>query len=168
MEHTPGPWEAHGMSVYAGDLPVAAVTWCGMTDCIDDDEWREFSARSCRMESEAAANARLIAAAPELFNALYDLAAVYHHKNTRDDYDRAIKGAKIALINAGLEWGDDRPKIPLALDSMRIPHWVRVLGAVVPVRMVLDYVVTEYTSSDDFLPPSLVFLTPTVTSGELG
>jgi hypothetical protein len=55
MEHTPGPWTVDGSDVHASGFIVAQVSW-------RLEEWE--------------ANARLIAAAPELLKALEPFAAL--------------------------------------------------------------------------------------------
>lgn len=61
-KHSPGPWRVGRDGVYFGDTKSDArkwrlpITWSGTTDC------------------EAAANARLLASAPELLEALENLA----------------------------------------------------------------------------------------------
>ena len=67
MSHTPGPWEAkapveHGAHVY-GPHGVT-VAWCGT-----NSTFKRAGYYSISME-ESGANARLIAAAPELLEAL--------------------------------------------------------------------------------------------------
>lgn len=71
--HTPGQWEAHGQAVYSGEIYIAQC-W--------DETSRELTAyvnavgsdQLPENGSEAQANARLIAAAPEL---LASLMAIY-------------------------------------------------------------------------------------------
>jgi len=58
--HTPGPWAAEGHYVHAEGLRFVAVSG-GVSSC---------------KESEAFANARLIAAAPELLSALRNIEEV--------------------------------------------------------------------------------------------
>nr|WP_313011673.1 hypothetical protein [Brucella intermedia] len=65
--HTPGPWEAHISDVRGTLCVVAAGTWiCG-------EIWNDVAPLP---EREAKANAHLISAAPELFEAL-DMARRY-------------------------------------------------------------------------------------------
>lgn len=64
-EHTPGPWVAEGTEVYAGaDCEFHAVADCSCN-------------HTCRHADETRANARLIAAAPDLYAAI---------KNSDDQY----------------------------------------------------------------------------------
>lgn len=75
-KHTPGPWQASGCTVYTRDkqpaqlvphddkvLRVAAACW----DSEEEDEQEPWDLEV------ACANARLIASAPDLYNALCDL-----------------------------------------------------------------------------------------------
>lgn len=65
QKHTPGPWRTGGLSggaVFSGEKMVAAV--------YGDD-------RECNVDKRMQANARLIAAAPELLEALRDLDECY-------------------------------------------------------------------------------------------
>jgi len=72
-KHTPGPWRADGFSVYhrgGGDVPrkpLAQVDSAYMSDCATDPARAMDSEIP---EHEAYANARLIAAAPDLRSAM--------------------------------------------------------------------------------------------------
>lgn len=90
--HTPGPWTAHGMAIYAQPVrrsfggpsreylcPVASSEGNGYmagSELAEDEAFfdRLTSGQGCNVrlpgEAEALANARLIAAAPELLGAL--------------------------------------------------------------------------------------------------
>jgi len=70
--HTPGPWRTTGLNVRAGDALI-----CYATNHWADDE---------TPESERQANANLIAAAPELLDALERLA---HPMADDEDLDYA-------------------------------------------------------------------------------
>ncbi len=69
--HTPGPWEAHGCTLYAGKCRIGQ-TWDAEYDGLPTPE----------ME----ANARLIASAPDLLSALERLT---HPMADDDDLDYA-------------------------------------------------------------------------------
>ena len=71
-QHTPGPWTWHDhapWSVWAGDVQVAA--------CRVEDDNREVVGYMERNSERAQANARLIAAAPMLLEALERLTRLY-------------------------------------------------------------------------------------------
>lgn len=74
--HTPGPWEIYGCTLYAGTYPVAR-TW--------DSEYSGLP------EPEREANARLIAAAPELLAIIRALLPHAQNEWTRLD-DLAHRG----------------------------------------------------------------------------
>jgi hypothetical protein len=61
---TPGPWKANGIAIEQGERPVLTIAHC----CYDCDDW-DFEKERLDDE-EALANARLIAAAPEMLEAL--------------------------------------------------------------------------------------------------
>lgn len=63
-EHTPGPWEIGPEC--NGDKPEDAIGVLGSDDYIVADVWRDVEELAIRAD----ANARLIAAAPELLEAL--------------------------------------------------------------------------------------------------
>lgn len=62
-KHTPGPWETDRSNSHAGQ--IATIHWC-----LDDDWIEVWSPDWPRDEETQEANARLIAAAPELLDAL--------------------------------------------------------------------------------------------------
>jgi len=68
-QHTPGPWKhVGGWAVYtSNDRPLARAATEFCADVSEDEEWNR---RSGIANQEAIANARLIAAAPELLEAL--------------------------------------------------------------------------------------------------
>lgn len=73
MSHTPGPWFAHDFSGVSGGNEVVASDYC--VSCTTPDHitvaFMGNGLRCAREEWEA--NARLIAAAPDLLEALEDL-----------------------------------------------------------------------------------------------
>jgi hypothetical protein len=86
-KHTPGPWVVDGKQAWVTqgtrDLPIAALLW----------------PTSLRSEDETMANARLIAAAPELLEALIDLRRQVHEACARDgegDFETGRAAASIA------------------------------------------------------------------------
>lgn len=71
-KHTPGPWNASGewpnqLGIYADAVPVA-MAWKGQSEAGGPPDYKIYPARP--NTEEARANARLIAAAPELLKAL--------------------------------------------------------------------------------------------------
>lgn len=94
MTHTPGPWQIGGelISKEGSNLEIASV-WSKSAN-------RRFSPS----QSEADANARLIAAAPELLEALQTLLDKVDHKryNVRTDLDffLADAAAQTAIARA--------------------------------------------------------------------
>ena len=108
-KHTPGPWEPHGLAIYTRDKQpaqsspgdprerqVAQALW----DADEDD--REVAWNY----EEAAANARLIAASPDLAHACELLCAAYRAGEESggsiewSDVDAAWEAAKSALAKA--------------------------------------------------------------------
>jgi hypothetical protein len=85
---TPGPWRVNKYgSVGAGEtgaLPIVA-------------EVQPIYGADLRYGSHAA-NARLIAAAPELYEALEAIGAVFLRRGTREEYDNAYRQAGIAAL----------------------------------------------------------------------
>lgn len=73
-KHTPGPWTDKDCKVYAVKPPLASFgpkrREVGIADCA---VWRSIQVRDITVD-EAAANARLIAAAPELLAELKSIA----------------------------------------------------------------------------------------------
>jgi len=86
--HTPGPWR---WSTYHGGVTTATVSRDGCVSAIAD-----IPAHHGGVSREA--NARLIAAAPDLLNALHLLAA-HTHPRTLDDH-AAINIARAAIAKA--------------------------------------------------------------------
>jgi hypothetical protein len=74
VKHTPGTWHSHGTAVWSGAKLVAVV--------YGDDP-------NCKPDGRMKANAHLIAAAPELLNALTVLADVAERKGIPCDAARA-------------------------------------------------------------------------------
>ena len=90
-KHTPGPWLTDRNNAHTGQ--IATVYHCIGNDWIEiwTDKWAETGLG----EGEQEANARLIAAAPELLDALIELA------------------------DCGAEaWGEDRPCVRIARDAI--------------------------------------------------
>lgn len=72
-KHTPGPWENNYSDITTGNgsVHIASVSMVHDFPCNDDMEDRSVIAQ---IEAECEANARLIARAPELLEALWKLA----------------------------------------------------------------------------------------------
>lgn len=82
-QFTPGPWERHDASVYAGSVIVA---------CCPKNHWTAIELP----EAEKLANARLIASAPELLAALENLVADWErvHGPVPEDHEARAAIAK--------------------------------------------------------------------------
>ena len=72
-QHTPGPWEIAVATAHAG----AICTLHGAEDALGDPTWLEVWSKNWihRCSNDTGANARLIAAAPDLLEALTKIAA---------------------------------------------------------------------------------------------
>ena len=71
-KHTPGPWKVESSSKDGSRVTaIALVAWCGANSCFGVDGNQFISAKQAR------ANARLIAAAPELLEALKALDSAF-------------------------------------------------------------------------------------------
>ncbi len=115
--HTPGPWEVHSSFPWivvpasdvrkhvggAADPEVEAQGYCKQIASEAPTEYPEFH-RSRVVKGEAEANARLIAAAPELVEALKAALPSLHWANTHGSRcEEDIAKAKAALAKAGAE-----------------------------------------------------------------
>lgn len=99
---TPGPWQAEGFRVREVHRDFSYGIWkdgvrLALVDC-----------RPLAKRSEEEANARLIAAAPELMAALQELLAVVDHENAYGAIEARIAkiarlGARAALDKAGVK-----------------------------------------------------------------
>jgi hypothetical protein len=106
--HTPGPWvtNAFGTQVLTGD------SWNTICELAIGKDHRLASWEDGRAATDITANARLIAAAPSLFEALK--AAEGHLLNAKIDLETGTKKATtIATIEGGLR------RIRTALESVR-------------------------------------------------
>lgn len=100
-KHTPGPWEANGYHIrqrVTGTRSIAEVAYTGPHHTPP----HEYP-KSCRLVDEA--NARLIAAAPDLLEALKKCAAVIGapqegHWATDDEVNDAYDSAVAAIAKA--------------------------------------------------------------------
>jgi hypothetical protein len=105
-QHTPGPWEIDGNEIFAeGDYFVARVNANQYTP--NTDKRKAVTSRNWSMAAQDEANARLIAAAPDLLNALRGLIAAYggdrdySAEDNVNSYESAI--ALIDRIEGGAE-----------------------------------------------------------------
>lgn len=101
MNHTPGPWATHKTEGNGGNIP-------DRLEIVGPEEGRRRSLIASiygfKMP-EGQANARLIAAAPELYEALVDLIGfLFHGKKDR----LAILRATAALAKARGDEGEER------------------------------------------------------------
>jgi hypothetical protein len=100
-KHTPGPWEANGYHIrqrITGTRSIAEVAYTGPHHTPPNEY-----PKSCRLVDEA--NARLIAAAPDLLEALEKCAAVIGapqegHWATDDEVNDAYDSAVAAIAKA--------------------------------------------------------------------
>ena len=106
--HTPGPWTAHGWTLYADARPLALAYSDYCTDVIQDDNHRDLNERSEVDEKTAYANATLMAAAPDLLAALeaaLEWLPDESHALCKSELD-ALAGARAAIAKAkGVEFG---------------------------------------------------------------
>lgn len=65
-KHTPGPWKREGLTVYA----LMSAGWLKGKELFKNRFWANLVCDASCSKEEAEANARLIAAAPELLEAL--------------------------------------------------------------------------------------------------
>lgn len=115
MKHTAGPWKAFGSTVYAGETMVATAECEAFRDISGYDdapqtpdspgELNEYDhpTHGAGVE-ESWANARLIAAAPELYAALRELLEASEEQDgtmkTFPRLQRAESRARVALAEA--------------------------------------------------------------------
>ena len=97
-KHTPGPWQIveHSWSdtgIYANDKQVALLN---IAPYADEDTQQT-------LEAEAAANARLIAAAPKLLEALLGIVEIGKRDMSNLKYDVYFAEARAALADAGVD-----------------------------------------------------------------
>ena len=90
-KHTPGPWLIEAQNCHFGDIATVHNT---------DEKWVTIYAphwmETGMDEKEQSANARLIAAAPELLESLVDLVCLY----PLDSTDAIITSARAAIAKA--------------------------------------------------------------------
>ena len=81
-KYTPGPWVAQGNKVYA------------MSDCVHHPVASTECNHTCRDEFDQEANARLIAAAPLLYEACKAALGIVGFGKEHDQIDAAIKAVE--------------------------------------------------------------------------
>lgn len=92
--HTPGPWVAMGKAVYTeSDNPTREILWGGHNTRSASDE-------------EKKANARLIAAAPEMYEMCKLLEECMETIDGKDGYDASYELAKVREVLAKVEGGE--------------------------------------------------------------
>lgn len=106
--HTPRPWRSEGAPEFVNSTEL----WCGWIEPTSTESYRGRIAtvQSCDhitgiTRDEAAANARLIAAAPDLLEAVTELLAThpaaYREPNAIDNRtDNAVRIARAAIAKA--------------------------------------------------------------------
>jgi hypothetical protein len=97
-KHTPGPWSFEPASKIGEHWAAGAAH--GVTANDNKDRWRGYVTNVLANSPNAEANARLIAAAPELLEALQALLAWAETKPTRLDDDRLQAAAALAIAKA--------------------------------------------------------------------
>lgn len=87
-QHTPGPWKAHPTGLARSGLPEYQIHWSDIGECVAE-------------VVHGTADAQLIAAAPDLLEALKDVMRVWHGEttSTSEDWDAAQK-ARAAIAKA--------------------------------------------------------------------
>lgn len=94
-KHTPGPWGKRGNTVHKGKLRIATASYALKTSSL-------FLNGICiANQEEAEANAKLIAAAPEMIEALMDIVDAQNNpKRTLASLNAAIKKSEDVIKKA--------------------------------------------------------------------
>ena len=96
MTHTPGPWEIHRRKKFSfdidapnGDTQTGAVSWEALATVSGDED------APATNQAKGEANARLIAAAPDMLEALLEIYSIPEgfSNDMREVADRAIAKA---------------------------------------------------------------------------
>ncbi len=101
--HTPGPWKAVALDTGARiqsdetNFKGRPVAWVGPNDTIQLPGGKVME----RMDAEAKANARLIAAAPDLLEALRNILEIGKRDTSNPKYDGYFEAARAVLAKAG-------------------------------------------------------------------
>jgi hypothetical protein len=95
--HTPGPWRSHGEAVWSTHESVSGPVTKGTRT----NHVCAVSSRLKMPEAERAANARLIASAPDLLAALQSLVNICTHPNaTKSDMRMIAEESRAAIARA--------------------------------------------------------------------
>ena len=112
--HTPGPWVVLGENVGCATGHIAFTTCNPRTideTRLDGESWLDMRGRTKadrdELENEVKANARLIAASPDLLEALSSLVVQHSEADLRADPDLhgAVKRARAAIAKAAGQEG---------------------------------------------------------------
>ena len=95
-KHTPGPWLTDRNNVHTGQ--IATIHHCLNNDWVEiwTDKWADTGLG----EAEQEANARLIAAAPELLEACQAINALDPQESSTGDWNEAFKLIAAAITKA--------------------------------------------------------------------
>ena len=110
-EYTKGPWELSGKTDWSGNDKVQHMTYVG--EIIENHDTADYRGGICRLQSaehikgitteECEANAHLIAAAPDMYEALSDMVSIMDYlKQSDPSYSNApaYKRAVAAISKA--------------------------------------------------------------------
>lgn len=111
MKHTPGPWSvsnkygSKGAVAHAsGFIAFPTMPREASEDRIDGESWLDMRTRTQpdrdAIDSEKEANARLIAAAPDMLQALKQMLDAFHHDPLGCGQDAAVEAALDAVAKA--------------------------------------------------------------------
>jgi hypothetical protein len=97
IKHTPGPWKIEGDFIVGQRYVAALYDWH-----ISDDPNSRYASVNAELREEREANARLIAAAPAMREALLALVQLHNQQEigaptSINDWDAAIRAARVAL-----------------------------------------------------------------------
>ena len=101
MAHTPGPWMHRGKLIYAnGSVDTIAVPVLGVIASVEETEATDIDGRNWSVSGDALDNARLIAAAPDMADALKALRDAVISSAPAADLCAALFKAESALNRA--------------------------------------------------------------------
>jgi len=100
MSHTPGPWVVWGLSSNDGEAEVVSKQDGSKTICWTADTYNEVDGEG-EVTSEDLSNARLIAAAPDLLAALWELVHYDEGSSEQGSYgEEVLMRCKDAIAKA--------------------------------------------------------------------